>query len=438
LNLTAHNLYIFPTSREKNTRRNSFQVIALIFVLLVHLSGCTEKKPQLPLQLQSGAYIILFNAGQIDIPARLRITEDRKWCFHNWNETILLDSISVTDSSFKIKMPLFNTELAGRILSDSTFEGVWNDFSRDKPYSVSFTGHKTSNAAISCDPHIEDDGNKTLYEATFSPGSKDESSKAIGVFYKKNNRLVGTFLTESGDYRYLQGDHTGNSIELSAFDGAHLFYFCANVVGDSLTDGKFYSGNHWQEDWVARVNSSATLRDPDSLTYVKKQNELFSFHALNLDGDTLLFDTSVFRNKVTIVQIFGSWCPNCTDESRFMKELFAAHKDKGLHIVPVAFERTPDFEVSKAAVIRQFEELGLTYPPFFGGAAGKGNAAKVFSQLNTISSFPTAVFIDKTGKVRKIHTGFYGPGTGDHYQKNTAELTEFVEILLGELGSSSQ
>lgn len=428
----THNPLFLLRTRAKNNCRKSFSTTVLFFVLLSFITGCAEKKLQHTPELQSGAYMVLFDAGEIEIPARLRITEDRKWCFHNWNETILLDSVLVADSSFKIKMPLFNTELVGHMLSDSTFEGVWNDFSRDRPYSVIFRGHRTSSANISCDPNIEDDGNKTIYDATFSPGSPDESSKAIGLFYKKDRRLVGTFLTESGDYRYLQGDHTGNSIELSAFDGAHLFYFCANVVGDSLTDGKFYSGNHWQEEWLARANSSARLRDPDSLTYVKKQHEPFSFRALNLEGDTIIFDAGFFRDKVTIVQVFGSWCPNCTDESRFMKELFNTHKNRGLHIIPVAFERTPDFTVSKTAVLRQFEELELDYPPYFGGGAGKGNAAKVFSQLNTISSFPTAIFIDKSGNVRKIHTGFYGPGTGEHYEHNTAELSTFLESLLNE------
>jgi thiol-disulfide isomerase/thioredoxin len=405
-------------------------------VLLV-LPACQEQKTGGPVRLRPGAYTVLFNTGEIEIPARLRITEDYKWCFHNWNETIVLDSVVLSDSMFRIKMPLFNTALEGRILTDSTFEGVWKDFSRDADYSINFKGHHTAISNITCEPEIEDSGNKSVYDVTFSPESAEDISKAVGEFYRKNNKLVGTFMTESGDYRYLQGYHTGSSLELSSFDGAHLFYFCANVANDSLTDGKFYSGKHWQEDWEGRLNAGARLRDPDSLTYVTKQEESFRFYAFDQEQDSVLFDTAFFRNKVTIVQIFGSWCPNCTDESLFMKELYSRHQHQGLEIVPVAFERTSDFQISKNAVLNQFRELGLQYSPYFGGFGGKGNAAKVFSQLNTISSFPTTIFIDKSGKVRKIHTGFYGPGTGEHYQKNTAELSAFVEELLAEPGAAN-
>jgi thiol-disulfide isomerase/thioredoxin len=406
----------------------------LPFLFLFVFSACDEKKTATPKRLLPGAYTVLFNTGEIEIPARLRITEDYKWCFHNWNETIVLDSVVLSDSLFRIKMPLFNTALEGRILTDSTFEGVWKDFSRDADYSINFRGQRTALSNITCDPGMEDSGNKSVYDVTFSPLSPEDISKAVGEFYRKNDRLVGTFMTESGDYRYLQGYHTGSSMELSSFDGAHLFYFCANVTNDSLTDGKFYSGKHWQEDWEAGLNAGARLRDPDSLTYVTRREESFRFYAFNGEQDSVLFDSSFFRNKVTIVQIFGSWCPNCTDESLFMKELYARHQHQGLEIIPVAFERTIDFQVSKNAVMNQFRELGLQYAPYFGGIGGKGNAAKVFSQLNTISSFPTTIFIDKSGKVRKIHTGFYGPGTGEHYLNNTAELSAFVESLLAEPG----
>jgi thiol-disulfide isomerase/thioredoxin len=410
-----------------------FVVGAFTIGLILSLAACAEKTNKTGHQLMPGAYSILFNAGDIEIPARLRITEDNKWCFHNWNETILLDSVVLTDTSFFIKMPLFNTTLEGQIMSDSTFQGVWKDFSREREYSINFKAHRTSSAHITCDPDIETGANKRIYDVTFSPGSTENSSKAVGAFYKKNSQLVGTFMTESGDYRFLQGNHTGASIELSSFDGAHLFYFCANVSGDSLTDGRFFSGNHWREDWVGLANADARLRDPDSLTYVTQKNDLFRFYALNLNGDSVLFDSAFFKNKVTIVQVFGSWCPNCTDESRFMKDLFTKNQHRGLAIVPVAFERTPDFEVSKNSVLSQFNELELEYEPYFGGRGGKVSAAKVFSQLNTISSFPTTIFIDQSGRVRKIHTGFYGPGTEEYYKQNTSELSGFVDELLNEL-----
>ena len=52
--------------------------------------------------------------------------------------------------------------------------------------------------------------------------------------------------------------------------------------------------------------------------------------------------------------------------------------------------------------------------------------------LNKIISYPTTIFIDKKGNVRKIYTGFSGPATGEAYTDFVKETTEFVEMLLRE------
>jgi len=52
--------------------------------------------------------------------------------------------------------------------------------------------------------------------------------------------------------------------------------------------------------------------------------------------------------------------------------------------------------------------------------------------LNKVVSYPTTIFIDKKGKVRKIHTGFNGPATGDKYIAFKEDFESFVEMLLGE------
>jgi hypothetical protein len=52
--------------------------------------------------------------------------------------------------------------------------------------------------------------------------------------------------------------------------------------------------------------------------------------------------------------------------------------------------------------------------------------------LNKVMAFPTSIYIDKKGIVRKIYTGFYGPATGDAHIKFVEETTRFVEKLLAE------
>jgi hypothetical protein len=52
--------------------------------------------------------------------------------------------------------------------------------------------------------------------------------------------------------------------------------------------------------------------------------------------------------------------------------------------------------------------------------------------LNHVLSYPTTVYIDKTGKVRKIQTGFNGPATGEKYEEFQQQFESFTGKLLAE------
>ena len=57
-------------------------------------------------------------------------------------------------------------------------------------------------------------------------------------------------------------------------------------------------------------------------------------------------------------------------------------------------------------------------------------AKKTLPQLEAIVNFPTTIFVGKTGKIEKIHTGFSGPGTGSHYEDQKVEFATIVNDLL--------
>ena len=100
-------------------------------------------------------------------------------------------------------------------------------------------------------------------------GTENET-KAIGLFNQNENRITGTFATETGDYRYLDGVVSGDSVFLSTFDGSHAFLFEAEIK-DSLIEGLFLSGTHYSENWIAKKNEDVVLRNPDSLTFYKRR-----------------------------------------------------------------------------------------------------------------------------------------------------------------------
>ena len=362
------------------------------------------------------------DGNKVEIEARLLIDDSLNWNLVNGQERILIAKGMGYPDSFSFKLPLYNTWLSGAFRAN-LIKGVWTDSSR-KNYTIPFEGRaeKFSESAIS---------NHQTYHVNFTTWDQNESYDAIGSIAVQDTEAEGTFMTETGDFRYLQGTMQNNLLKLSCFDGTHLFGLSAMKKGDSLVEGVFYSGSHSRERWSGVLDEGASLSDPDSLTSLIDQAD-FTFTARNLHGDSIQFDKNRFKDKVTLIQVMGTWCPNCTDESFLLNSFYKKYHQQGLEIIPVVFERTDNIDHAARQITEQFKQMHLPYEPYFGGATGNRQADKVFHQVNHIMSFPTLIILDKKGQVRKIHTGFYGPSTGKKYLTYSDNLERFIRILLSE------
>lgn len=393
----------------------------LAFLLVIQFAACSTEKLGRP----GGDYTLMFSVGQFSIPARLRIDTDSSWHILNAEEDIHLDSVVLIGDSFYINLPLFDSSIKG-VWSESRISGVWTDHSR-VDYHIPFAGFKTP-VNQPAEPSRTD---SLRYEITFSPIDSSTASRGIALLQKSGRFLSGTILTETGDYRFLEGEQQKDSIWLSAFDGTHLFYLRGTLRNDSLVDGVFLSGKHWKEDWHGVKSATLSLRSPFEITSTLVQKNP-TFMVLNEWAEPIEFSSSNWLGKVSVIQVMGSWCPNCTDESVFLKQLYASHKSQGLQIIPVAFERGDDITRSCARVRMQFNQLALEYPFYYGGKSSKEDAHKALPFLTEVHSFPTSIFIDKHGIIRRIYTGFYGPGTHKEYTHHTEEIAALVEQLLAE------
>jgi thiol-disulfide isomerase/thioredoxin len=217
-------------------------------------------------------------------------------------------------------------------------------------------------------------------------------------------------------------------MELAAFDGSHAFYFSGKLINGEI-QGEFFSGKHYQKKWTANRDEIFKLRNPDSLTFLVKK-DTFAFKLKDLEGKEFLFPNEQFKNKITIVQIMGTWCPNCLDETKFLKEMYAKYHQAGLEIISVAYETPSIFEEQVQKVKLLKTRLNLDFTFLIGGQANKALASEQFSMLNQITSYPTTIFLDKNGQVTKIHTGFNGPGTGKVYTDFIKETEDFLKELL--------
>ena len=269
------------------------------------------------------------------------------------------------------------------------------------------------------------------WAATFTE-SDGKRAPAVGEFSQSFHVLTGTFLRMTGDQRYLAGEMRGDELYLSAFDGSHVYLLRGRVAADGRLEGKFWSGLAWVEDWTARRDPQAALADADTVTTIRDDTWAFGFTFPDETGQTVSLADPKFRDKVVIVTLSGSWCPNCHDEARFMVPFYAEHRERGLEVVGLMFEHFDDFERAAQAVSEFRRKFAIQYTTLIAGVSDKPDAASRLPQLNGVFAFPTTLFVDRRGRVRRIHTGFSGPATGEHYEQLVRSFTETAQMLLDE------
>ncbi|MHC4812539.1 MAG: TlpA family protein disulfide reductase [Planctomycetota bacterium] len=256
---------------------------------------------------------------------------------------------------------------------------------------------------------------------------------AVGIFQAgKGGAVNGTFLTTLGDYRFLSGTFGKELLSLSCFDGAHAFLFHARVQEDSSLQGDFWSSDTWHEKWTARRDANARLPDAFALTRWNGAVKLGDLAYPDLDGKKRALTDAAFRGKARILLVFGTWCPNCNDASRYLTELDKRYREHGLRIVGLAFEHAAEFEKSAPLVRAYVDRQRIHYPVLVAGISDKAAATRAFPALDRVRAYPTTIFLDRHGEVRAVHTGFAGPATGDAHRRLRQRFEAILEELLGD------
>lgn len=403
-----------------------------IFLIVVMFSLISCKENFKGNTLKTGIYRAMLNVKDSKVlPFNFEVLTKNKLLIFNADEVIEVDDVSYKNDSVYIRMPVFEGYISAKIYDDGKMSGYFIKKSLDRivPFSAEindsirfYRKHKEKISDVS--------GN---WEVVFSPNSEADRYIAKGIFKQENHKVTGTFRTTTGDYRYLEGILDQNELKLSTFDGAHAFLFTAEVT-DSTMKGMFYSGNHWKEPFKAVRNESYELPDANTLTFLKEGYNKFEFSFPDVNGKIVSLNDDRFRNKVVLVQIMGTWCPNCLDETKFYSSFYNDLNNDNFEIVALAFEYAKTEESAINSIKRLEENLGIRYPVLLAqfGSSSKVKAQEKLPMLNHVLSYPTSIFIDKKGAVRKIHTGFNGPATGEKFTQFKQEFNDFVNELLRE------
>jgi thiol-disulfide isomerase/thioredoxin len=399
--------------------------LGILFLLIV---SCSQEASVTPNELkemrpENGAWKISFISQKNDIPTRMFL-KDSTVEFHNAGEIVSL-KISYSSDSFFVDIPNFDSHLEGVFQSPTQLKGVFiKDYASD--YSIPFLGIKSDSSVF----ETSNESNKIKQKYTVNIINGSKITPAIGIFEQEGKRVKASFATETGDYRYLEGVIDQNELKLSKFDGSSLQLFKATLKNDSLVNGLFISGLSGNYDWNGVYSEEAELRDPEKLTQLVDGETKVTFSLVDLNNKKVSLSDEQFKGKVKIIQITGTWCPNCLDETRYFTQLYSKYKDEDFEIIAVAFENGSDTLQVLEKLKRYKKNNGIEYTLLYGGKSESKNAEEVFPMLNKVMSFPTAIYLNKNDEVEKIYTGFYGPGTGQYYIDYTKETEKFIAELL--------
>jgi len=267
------------------------------------------------------------------------------------------------------------------------------------------------------------------WDATFT--SDGRSSPRVFEFRKGVMGLEAIYLANSGDYGLFWGGAaaTGDSFHVAHFDGAFVYMITGRLTGDTLR-GLFHAGARTQTSYVAvRSTGKPHLFAPTELTRADTLHP-FRFAFPDLDGRLVTNQDPRFRNKVVVIDIFGTWCPTCHDAAPSLVRLDRDFHDRGVELVGLAYEVSGDSTIDNPLIRRFRDKFQIPYLLLRAGINVVEATAASLPQLSGFTAYPTTIFLGRDGRVKEVYAGFRGPTTGAQHSKQVEDMRRIVERLL--------
>ena len=352
----------------------------------------------------------------------------------NADEKIKVGPVSLTNDSVNFTMPVFESSFKTKRNADGSFQGIWNkgttgEFQNWPFYAYPNQLYRFTKNQGNAVYNISGKWDVTITRPNGTP------RKALAEFEQSGDKLTGSFLTPTGDYRFLEGIVTGDSLKLSTFDGSHAYTFYAKIASaQKITGGVYLAGYSGKETWSAVKDNNVKEPEQEQPTKLKPGESKLNFTFNDLEGKPVSINDERFKNKVVVVQLMGSWCPNCMDETKFLSEFYNKYRSRGVEMVSLAYEYSTDIERSRKSLGKFQKLFNVQYPMLITGVTSTDElkTEKTLPQLTPIRSFPTSIFLDRKGNVREVHSVFYGPGTKQYFEEYKKIFTNIVEGLLKE------
>jgi thiol-disulfide isomerase/thioredoxin len=364
------------------------------------------------------SYVVDFQIALMSTAGGLRAT------LVNGSDRIDFSSAVENGSELILRLDQYDAALTAHWTSEA-HNALEGEYVRKKGTKV--TRYRVSVLCGDAGVHAKDNGGANAgsvsgdWQFAFAAKSAAESTKAkasaseneAARFTQEGEHVEGTIAPVSGDYGLLSGNLSGGELHLSRFDGIHALRLDGRVVSGDRLEGVFHVAPGEALNFVGtRATASAGFDEAEHLTTVANPSEAFRFHAVDTSGATVTQDDPRFRGKVVLLDIFGTWCPNCHDEAPVLEGLYAKFHERGLEIVGLSYEYVDDAARSRRLLEIYRGKYSIGFPLLLAGTTDAGEIARTLPQLRNFGAYPTTIFLDRHGRVRLIHAGFSGPATG--------------------------
>ncbi|MGM0588491.1 MAG: peroxiredoxin family protein [Bacteroidota bacterium] len=408
-------------------RIRSFTAVLLILLTATFgFMGCSTS-PQF-----EGTYrgLMPTDGGNIAFPLIIEPASDGYQAYViNGIDTVRFTDVWVEQDSIHLRFDYFDSEIVATKQANGDLSGEWTRRSDVGSKRMDFRGQMgvTDRYPSTAPEQFVFDG---TWNTTFSDADGN-TSPAVGIFVSQpDGKMHGTFARETGDYRFLEGVYTDSTFTLSTFDGSHAYLFKGRMGANNTIEGDAWYYNTSHETFTAYQSDEDPLRDPLQVQAQEAVGETVNFAFPTVNGDTVRATDPQFRDKPLLVYLFGSWCPNCSDEAQLLIDLYEReYKNTDLQIVGLAFEFTGNFKQDAEMVRRYRQRFDIPWTLLIAGSSDKDNAAASLPFLDEVVSYPTSIFTNENHEIQFIHVGFNGPATGSYYYKEKQRLINKLNTI---------
>jgi thiol-disulfide isomerase/thioredoxin len=405
------------------TSRTRFSATAIvaIFILTVTLSAAGQSV--------NGTWDATVTVNRVAVPFQIEIDgegpEVHSYFFNGEDRVNGSNSGAFQNGSLVLNFDSYATKLEAT-LKDGALIGSYGGAGTAYP----FRAKRHDSSPVIADQQVPDISG--LWEIQVK-SPKGESAWRF-VVNQAGAKIDAAILRIDGDTGTLSGNYKNGKFVLSHFTGERPFYVEVTPQPDRSLQLQI-SSFHDTQNLIAlrpvdaRAKHLAPPDDPTQHTKLKDPSQPLRFRFPDVNGRVFSNTDQQFEGKVVIVNVSGSWCPNCHDEAPFLEELYRKYHGLGLEIVALDFE--PAEQLQSLSRVRAFiKRYGIEYTYLIAGEPSQLD--EKIPQAENLNAWPTTFFIGRNGLVRTIHTGFTGRESGELDSRLREEVRNEIAQLLAE------